>query len=41
VTRKKLAEIEKQINAKIDAAVQFARESEFPVAEEMYADVYV
>jgi len=41
VTRKKLAEIEKQINAEIDAAVQFARESDFPVAEEMYADVYV
>lgn len=40
VTKKKLAEIEKQITAEIDAAVEFARESKYPVAEEMYEDVY-
>ena len=40
-TRKKLAEIEEKIKAEIDAAVQFARDSEFPAVEEMYQDVFV
>lgn len=39
-TRKKLAEIEEKIKAEIDAAVQFARDSEFPAVEEMYQDVF-
>ena len=40
-TKKKLSGIEKEIAAEIDAAVVFARESEFPAVEEMYEDVFV
>ena len=41
VTKKKLADIEKEILEEIDQAVAFARESEFPALEELYKDVYV
>jgi len=40
VTKKKMNAIEKEITADIDAAVAFARESEFPAVEEMYEDVF-
>jgi pyruvate dehydrogenase E1 component alpha subunit len=40
-TKKKLSGIEKEVAAEIDAAVAFARESEFPAVEEMYEDVFV
>ena len=40
VTKKKMNGIEKEITADIDAAVAFARESEFPAVEEMYEDVF-
>jgi pyruvate dehydrogenase E1 component alpha subunit len=40
-TKKKLSSIEKEVAAEIDAAVAFARESEFPAVEEMYEDVFV
>ena len=40
-TKKKLSSIEKQVVAEIDAAVAFARESEFPAVEEMYEDIFV
>jgi TPP-dependent pyruvate/acetoin dehydrogenase alpha subunit len=40
ITKKKLAEIEKQVIAEIDAAVAFARESAFPAVAEMHDDVF-
>ena len=40
-TRKKLAGIESAITVEIDAAVAFARESDFPMADEMFQDVFV
>ena len=40
-TKKKLAQIEKDVVSQIDAAVAFARESAFPAVEEMYEDVFV
>jgi TPP-dependent pyruvate/acetoin dehydrogenase alpha subunit len=39
--RKALDEVDREIAAAIDAAVEFANQSEFPAIEEMYADVYV
>ncbi|MCU0590263.1 MAG: thiamine pyrophosphate-dependent dehydrogenase E1 component subunit alpha [Desulfobacterales bacterium] len=39
--RKDLDEIDREITAAIDAAVEFATQSEFPAIEEMYEDVYV
>jgi TPP-dependent pyruvate/acetoin dehydrogenase alpha subunit len=33
--------MEEKIKADIDAAVEFARESDFPAVEEMYEDVFV
>jgi TPP-dependent pyruvate/acetoin dehydrogenase alpha subunit len=40
-TKKKLVDIETKIVADIDAAVAYARESEFPAVEEMFEDVFV
>jgi pyruvate dehydrogenase E1 component alpha subunit len=40
-TKKKLEAIDSEINKAIDAAVDFAKESEFPAIEDMYQDVYV
>jgi TPP-dependent pyruvate/acetoin dehydrogenase alpha subunit len=41
VTKKKLDALKKQATEEIEEAVTFANESEFPVLEEMYEDVYV
>ena len=40
-TRKGLEAIDREINAAIDAAVEFAAQSEFPTVSEMHEDVYV
>ena len=40
-TRKELEAIDLEINAAIDAAVEFAAQSDFPDPDEMYEDVYV
>jgi pyruvate dehydrogenase E1 component alpha subunit len=40
-TRNKLKTIDKEVLQKIEAAVEFAKESEFPAVEEIYEDVYV
>jgi len=40
-TRNKLETIDREVLKKIDAAVEFAKESEFPAVAEMYEDVYV
>lgn len=40
-SKKKLEAIDSDIIEAIDAAVDFAKESEFPAIEEMYQDVYV
>lgn len=40
-TRKALEAIDLEINAAIDAAVEFAAQSDFPDPDEMYEDVYV
>ncbi len=39
--RAALDAIDREITAAIDAAVEFATQSEFPAIEEMYEDVYV
>jgi pyruvate dehydrogenase E1 component alpha subunit len=39
-TRKKLTEIENAIRTEIDAAVDFARKSDFPGVDEMFKDVF-
>ncbi len=40
-TRNKLETIDREVLQKIDAAVKFAKESEFPAVAEIYEDVYV
>ncbi len=40
-TRKTLEAIDREITAAIDAAVDFAAQSDFPAIEEMYEDVYL
>jgi pyruvate dehydrogenase E1 component alpha subunit len=40
-TRNKLETIDREVLKKIDAAVEFAKESEFPAVAEIYEDVYV
>ena len=40
-TRNKLETIDREVLKKIDAAVEFAKESEFPAVSEIYEDVYV
>lgn len=41
ISKKKLADLEKDIIKELDEAVEYAKESPFPSIEEMYEDVYV
>jgi pyruvate dehydrogenase E1 component alpha subunit len=41
ISKKKLADLEKDIIKELDKAVEYAKESPFPSIEEMYEDVYV
>ena len=41
ITKKKLAELEKDTRHEIDEAVKYANQSPFPALEEIYEDVYV
>jgi pyruvate dehydrogenase E1 component alpha subunit len=40
ITEPELSSVREDVNAEIEAAVEFARESPFPDPEEVYRDIY-